>query len=74
MYYWLQDENEKENLSGEEHDAESTRIQTQIISQQNAMRSQIGQPSVLKAGNLDALTKNPDQERAKKKMKTKLHF
>ena len=74
MYYHSQDENEKENLTGEEHDAESTRIQTQIISQQNAMRSQIGQPSVLKAGNLDSFTKNPDQQRAKKKMKTKLHF
>ena len=74
MYYPFQDENEKENLAGEEHDAESTRIQTQIISQQNAMRSQIGQPSVLKAGNHESFTKNPDQQRAKKKMKTKLHF
>ena len=71
-HFQLKDEEEKENHH-EQHDAESTRIETQSACTSSAQKSQIGQHSVMKAGNLST-TIDHTGDKPNKRMKVKLHF
>ena len=71
-HFQLKDEEEKENHHGQ-HDAESTRIETQSACASSVQKSQIGQHSVMKAGNLSTTIDNSG-DKPNKRMKVKLHF